>query len=320
MISLFKNNNPLALLALACIAAFPFVVHSGTATVNSTDDATLLKTFFNGLLDRFGATHSTLNTIASTCVLYAEALLVNKIISDHKLLERPGFVPALSFLLLHALAPVKITGVVLLSTLFMIGVLRILISIYKSDHPNNSLLTAGFATGTMALLNTPFSFFYVWLCAGILIMRPTSLKEWLLATAGFVMPFYFMGSGLYLTDQFSVSKLYTAPDLKFIFPELQQWDTVKMLMFTTLPLLGMVIGNNIISKMMILNRKSHIILLIHFLAAALVCLGELEDLPATLHMLLLSGSVMLSSLFLSFKRELIPNLLFWTLLAVSLLR
>lgn len=294
MISLFKNNNPVALLALLLVAALPFLspeMHAPTR-----------------------------ESLLSMAVLFTEALLINKIIADYKLLERPGLVPALSFLLLHALLPKTITGLNLAVNLLVILVLRVLISVYKKEKPNNSLLLAGLLIGAATLMHTQFVVFYIWLCAGVLIMRPASIREWILTTAGFIIPFYFMASWLYLTDQFAWGRLFVQPNLRLTVPAINAWDFSRVLAFTLLPLLGVVLGNKSISKMMILNRKAHILLLIHFSIAALVCIGELEAFPDNLHTMLLSASVMLSTLFLSFKRDLIPNLVFWSMIAAALIR
>jgi hypothetical protein len=143
-------------------------------------------------------------------LLLTESLFLNKIVSDHRLMEKPGFVPAMTFLLLSALLPFRITTFFILISGLLIGLLKILIIIYKQEQPNNNLIAAGFITGILAAMNTVYWTTYLWLIIALFIMRPSSIKEWLICTMGFVLPFYFVLSWQYLTDQLDLISFFSS--------------------------------------------------------------------------------------------------------------
>lgn len=322
MIGLFKHNNPLALLLLIVLALFPFFAEKGgldATSIVSPQPAVLEQALVN-LLAWMGAGSKWINNMATVSLLLLEALLLNKMATDHKLLERTGLLPAMSFLLLNALSPVRITAFVLLSNLAMILLLRIMVALYKSSKPNNLLLAAGFTAGLLGLLKTPYLLLYIWLVVALLIIRPSSLKEAVVATIGFVLPYYFLAAGLYLNNnplfQHTFSTL--APD--FQLPTMTAAEISRLSFFIGLPWIGLAVANRQISKMMILNRKTYIIILLLFLTLMMAPALDQQQLIPLLHLLLVPGSLMMANLFAYHKKNYLPNLILVGMAILSLFR
>lgn len=271
-------------------------------------------------IDFFSGNNKTVSYLWSTIFLLTEALLLNRIITNQKFADRLGMIPAASFLLLNLLLPVKISGLMLLINGLLIFVIEKLIAIYKNPKPNNTLIVTGFFSGLIAAFGTPFLILFIWLTGSLLIMRPASLREWILATIGFILPFYFIGSGLYLTDQLKPDSLIASYIINISLPKLTQLQWVKITLFTILPWIGLLASRNMFNKMMIQNRKSYLIILILLLAMMMICVFNLGNLSHLLALLLFPASVMLFPIFSSPKKQIIPNLIFWSIVIVSFMR
>ncbi len=153
-----------------------------------------------------------------------------------------------------------------------------------------------------------------------MIMRPASIREWLISSLGFLLPFYFLASGLYLADRLDPSKIFPAFALTFKLPSHQPLEWIKTILFVALPWIGIVSFNKQIGKMMIQNRKAYLVMMLLNLAVFLICMLSLTDLSTTIPLLLVPSTLLFAPFFLAFKRNFIPNLLLLTLILLSLIR
>jgi hypothetical protein len=235
-------------------------------------------------------------------------------------MEKPGFVPAMTFLLLSALLPFRITTFFILISGLLIGLLKILIIIYKQEQPNNNLIAAGFITGILAAMNTVYWTTYLWLIIALFIMRPSSIKEWLICTMGFVLPFYFVLSWQYLTDQLDLISFFSIKAFTFTIPRYSTLIWTKIAVFITLPVLGLWAYSSQISKMVIQNRKAYLTVFILSVLILLILLLQLNVLGNELMFLLTPASFLFAPFFLSFRKEFIPNLILLVIIVLAVLR
>jgi hypothetical protein len=320
VIGIFKNNNPLALLLLALLAFLPGITGDSMANTVVPDSATSIFNKLTGYLSFLDGSKGMLGKILFTALMLTEALVFNKIISDHKLMERAGFIPAMSFLLLNSILPFHTSPLFLMLNGIILLLLKLLIVMYKQSNANNQLLLTGFVAGCLASMNTHFLILYVWVSISVMIMRPASLREWLLASIGFILPFYFLASGLYLLDKLNTSQIFPQFSIGFQLPELSALAWTKTGLFLVLPWVGMFSFNRQIGKMMIQARKAYLIMLILILAILVICLFSIQDISTTLTLLLVPSALLFATLFLSFKRDFIPNLILMSLIILALLR
>jgi hypothetical protein len=153
-----------------------------------------------------------------------------------------------------------------------------------------------------------------------MIMRPASIREWLLSSVGFIMPFYFIFSGMYLLDKLNVSMVFPSVSMDFKLPSQSPLAWTKTSLFLLLPWIGLFSYNIQIGKMMIQARKAYLIMLILLLASLVIWVFSIKDISTTLTLMLVPSALLFSPLFLSFKRNFIPNLILLALIILSLLR
>lgn len=320
MIGIFKNNNPLALLLLALLAFLPGM--TGDMMVNTTVPAgvTVIFKTLSGYLSSLDGSGGMLGKIIYSALLLAEALILNKIISDHKLMERAGFIPAMSFLLLNSILPFHPGLIFLVLNGIFLLLLKLLIVMYKQINANNQLLLTGFVVGCLASMNIQFLILYVWISICVMIMRPASLREWLLTSIGFVLPFYFLASGLYLLDKLNPSMIFPTFSIGLKLPKLSPLEWIKTSLFLIMPWIGLFSFNSQIGKMMIQARKAYLIMLVLLLAILVICLFSIKDVSTTLNLMLVPSALLFTPLFLVFKKNFIPNLILTALIILALLR
>jgi len=318
--SLFRHNNPLALILLAVLSGLPLFHPLLDMMPGEGSGFSLVYNQMLSFLTWMDPKSGIASGLISAAVLLVEALYLNKVVSDYKLIDKPGLLPALGFLLFSGLSPHSLRPFGLISNAILIIIFKLVIMSYKQLRPYQTLFLSGFLCGIMATFNTSYTLLYAWLFIATLIMRPLSARECLLSTTGFIMPFYFLIAGLYLTDQLHGRAILPAIKLQFPAPVFTLQEGLVWGCMIVLPLISLGVSGGQLGKMVIQVRKSYLISLVLFLTAVLVIVLHLKQPFFHFSLLLIPASLLLIPFFNSFKRDYIPNLLILGLLALALLR
>jgi heme exporter protein D len=174
--------------------------------------------------------------------------------------------------------------------------------------------------GLLAAMNTGYWITYLWLITALFIMRPASSKEWLICTLGFLMPFYFILSLEYLNDQLDLKQFFSDFGIVFSVPLYKPFVWLKMAIISILPLIGLWMYSPTIGKMVIQNRKTYLIVIILILVILSIFGLKFGIIAEEIMLILTPASFLIAPIFLSFKKEFIPNLLFFLLIALALIR
>ena len=320
MIQLFKNNNPVALLLLACIAAIPhFHAPSSLLELNIPIEHEPLGDLFQKATNHFFEKQSIWNSILSIMLILAEAFALNKIITDIKLIDRPGFIPALCFVLFSSLIPVQYQSYNLLTNGLLLIVISKITSFYKKEKPDSAILLASFTAGIITGFSPGNLPLFLWLSAALFIMRPASLREWILMITGFVLPYYFLIAGFYLADRLDLNILFHFQKADLTFPNLPTPFWIRSAFFFALPFLGFLYYFNNLTKMLIQARRVHTIIFLLFLVSTLIAFLRIEHAPFSFFMITIPASVLASPLFGSPKSKFLPNLLLLVVLFLCLI-
>lgn len=320
MIRLFKNSHPLSILLLVIIAAIPYysITNSGGHTTLSVDNKLFLLNFLE-ITGGFFEKPVVLNLLASTAIVVIESLLFNKIINDQKILERPGFLPALSYVLMSSLVPLHYQSYMLtINGMLLLSISNIL-SVYKKQKVNDSILIAYFFVGAITCLSISYLPLCIWMFVSFTIMRPTSLRESMLAIIGLMMPLYFLVSILYLSSNLSNSTIFQPIKISITFPQLDILSWVKIAFFLLMPLIGILASNRTVGKMLIQGRKTYTVMFVLFICAVLINFISLVNFPFTLYLLVIPSGFLITPLFLSSKKIFWPNLLLLLLIFLCFL-
>jgi len=202
VLALFRNNSPftvIILLILAILLKVKVLLHPVMPVVYNAD---FFFVFINHLLN--GLFHNNAFAFAACAVLlmFFQAIYLNSICIRRKLFIRSTFFPALAYLLLSSVyGPWNQFNPSLLVNWCLLGAFDVILGFSQSAHPRKHIFNAGFLLGLAALIHFPAILFAFILVISIFMLRPFHLAETVVAVMGFVTPFYFLVSTLYLSDQ-----------------------------------------------------------------------------------------------------------------------
>lgn len=248
------------------------------------------------------------------------ALRLNYMLNELKLFSKPAFTTALSYVLITALIPEWNTiSVPLAMNIFTIWLLAKMEKLYRVAKPYALIYNTGLIAGLGTMLYASFVPVWLWCFFAVSTTRAFSLREWLMLLLGIVTPFYFLAGILYLINQL--------PDFLQYVPSFQQHIPAGFSSQSTLIGLS-AIGILFLAgfyfyllqapKMTVQVRKTwNTILLLLFLLLPVSFIFQEE----TIQDLLLCAvplSAFGGNAFLYPRKNLLPNLIFWLLVAAVL--
>ena len=320
MISIFRNNTPLAIGLLLLLAIVPEINPHPSASMLNNSQHTIVWNWIYTFSEWINFNTSFLGILIRVSVTLICALYINKIVTDHKLMEKPGYLPAMWFLLLQSLIPKQVSLDILLMNVFMIASVKLMILVYKLEKPINSLLTASFMLSLIALINATSVIYFLWLSAALLIMRPASFREWIMVLTGYLLPIYLLTSILYLADRLDFSLIFSFQKIEFGLPVLSPIEWIRIAIVLLTPWLFFMLSANQISKLLIQGRKAFIICLLLSIVVSSLIVSELTSVSQNMHLSLLPATLLISPLFIHVRKKLLPNLFILILLVLSQLR
>ena len=320
MISIFRNNTPLAIGLLLLLAIVPEINPHPSASMLINSQHTIVWNWIYTFSEWINFNTSFIGILIRVSVTLICALYINKIVTDHKLMEKPGYLPAMWFLLLQSLIPKQVSLDILLMNVFMIASVKLMILVYKLEKPINSLLTASFMLSLIALINATSVIYFLWLSAALLIMRPASFREWIMVLTGYLLPIYLLTSILYLADSLDFSLIFSFQKIEFGLPVLSPIEWIRIAIVWLTPWLFFMLSANQISKLLIQGRKAFIICLLLSIVVSSLIVSNLTSVSQNMHLSLLPATLLISPLFIHVRKKLLPNLFILILLVLSQLR
>lgn len=272
MIGIFKQKNPaniLLLLLFGVLLKLPMFLSLHVPLVQHKDG--ILFQSILGLISKPGDGPSIIFPVLAFTLLYTQALTLNRLINDQRMMQRVSYLPGMSYLLITSLFPEwNYFSAPLLINSILLFVLFGLFRIYNNQRAKGIIYNIGLAIGVASFIFFPSVTFIIWVLFGLMIMRPFRINESLLCLLGLTTPYYFYAVILFLEGQWSLSKIL--PYLNISLPGLQQsiWLAGSAFLIMVPFLLGGYYIQDNLRKMLIQVRKGWSLLLIYLLVA--ICL------------------------------------------------
>jgi hypothetical protein len=196
-------------------------------------------------------------------LLFTQALQLNKLINDQRMMQRNTYLPAAAYLLVTALvpdwnvfsAPLCVNSLVLL-------VFNNLFRLHNQYHAKAAVFNVGLLTGIASFIFFPSAVLFVWLILGLMVMRPVRLNEWLIGLVGFTSPYYFYAAYLLLTDNWSWQQLLKPLMINIPSPEQSIWLAASGFLLVFPFLIGGYYVQENLRRMLIQVRKNWSLFLI----------------------------------------------------------
>jgi hypothetical protein len=272
VVGIFRNYNPFGIIFLffyGLILRFASFIDPHIPIAQETDGF-----LYHGLLrglSGIGKVTPVIYPILAYTLIFIQAMTLNSLVNNHKLLPKSSFLPAMSYLLITALFPEwwQFSSTLLVNSL-LVWVWARMSGLYNNNRAKLVLFNIGMVLGICSFFYFPSIALVVLMIFALIIMRPFNLSEWLVGLLGITTPYYFLFAYLYLTSQWDPGRFI--PSLSLSYPAFLQnvwaWGGMVLLIVPFL-ISGFYIQGNIL-KMLIQVRKSWSLLLLYLLTALLV--------------------------------------------------
>lgn len=320
MLNLFRQNTALSailliLLALALKLPVFFWPHPytfiQTAPLANTV-FTFLQTFPNYLF---------LSYVIAALLLITQALFLNYIVVQHGILYRDTFLPGLLFILINSLYPqqAELTPQ-LISNTFIIFMFQRLCFLYESPNPLLIVLDAGMHLGLALLFNYDVAVFLPFILISVVIFTSFNFRYLILSVLGITLPLYFAAVVFYLNNNLASVVEFTKHSLeRTLLTSVFGGYDLLIPAFILIPLLVISVFNlqlnffrNKVKTRRILQSVG-----LMFLFGALGLIIENTNFIYALFYLSIPLSIVIAYYFISDKRSLLKELLFFIIIGLG---
>jgi len=251
-------------------------------------------------------------------IILSQAVRLNILMSKLKMFQQVSYLPGFTYIILTALFPYwDVISSGLVANSLVIWILVKLLRLYDQNQPKSLEFNIGLLLGCSILLYSPMAILIPVVLFALTIIRPFKFSEWLVLLMGILLPFYFIFTFVYLTSGPQEFKQYLPrldwknplirPNLKII---------LTLVVIAVQFFAGLFYWQDQQSRFIIQVRKYWLVLL-------LVLILTLFQPIIFSAQALYASAIVLTPLacFISFaysvpKRLFIPNILFWSALAV----
>ncbi len=273
MTGLFKqknSGNTLVLLIYGLVLKFSIFLHPYPSGAMQQPDDHFLYRWLIGFLEPLHLWPSVYSFFAFL-LLYSQALLLNRICNAQKMMARPNYLVAMSYMLLTSLiVEWNYFSAPLLINSLLIWIFYRINTLYNSSKPGTVIFNVGLIMGIVTLLYQPAIVLVLFVLMALFVMRPFRVREWLISMLGVTTPYYFLGIVLYLSNQWDWKKLQ--PDISFSLPPMPSsiFITISIILLVLPFIIGGYFVQNNLNKMFIQVRKSWSLLLASLVISTLI--------------------------------------------------
>lgn len=273
MVGIFKQKNPgnsIVLLVYGLVLKFGFMLRAPQPVRQDEDHYlyTLLLRFLDPLhLPGF------FYGVVAYLLIYLQATLLNRVITDQKMLPRPNYLPGMAYMLITSLFAEwnQFSAPLLVNTLLILIFYRI-VTLYNSHKAMSAIFNTGLITGIVTLLYQPAIIFVLMIPFTLFIMRPFRIREWLTGFLGLTTPYYFLALEPLLTNHWNWKHLL--PYITLDFPAMPSsiFITISIVLVAFPFIIGGFFVQANLNKMLIQIRKSWSLLLLFLIFSLFIIL------------------------------------------------
>ncbi|MBC9913574.1 hypothetical protein [Chitinophaga varians] len=315
MIRFFRSGNPLTVLLLliyTLLVKFYYLIHPAAYMADGSEG--LLYHLLVKWLQVITGGSPFVFTALAVMLILLQSLLLTKIINHHRLFPKPTYLPAMCYLLFTSLLQSwNIFSPALLVNVIMLWVFSSITELYTRTSARDVVFNIGFALGMCGLIYFPSIIFCLLLLVSMLIMRAFRLAEWIIAILGLICPIYLMGTYLFLTNQMTL--LRQIPNIGLSLPlitDYKVWGAmIACLLFFVL---GWLLLQRPLMKMLIQGRKIWAVLIVYVLVAMLVPFFNVHFSPAYWVLAVLPVAMFAGNVFWSVTNETFANVIHFIVL------
>lgn len=316
MTGIFRNNTPannFLLLVYAVLLKLPMFIHP-CIPVFKQEDGFLFGLLLN-YLNPLGRFIPWIFSLISFCLLVSQAFLLNNVVNNQKLYNKPNFLTAMSFLLITSIFQEwqHLSPSLLINTM-MIVVFTQLCKLHNHQQPKSILFNIGLLVGLSAFLYYPSLFLLLLVFVGLGITRPFRIREWLTVVIGILTPFYFAAAIFYLTGKWQI--LFARVKISAPFIRESKFDYAAMIIIGISVLAGTFFMQSNLRRQLVQTRKSWGLVYLYLLVS--FAIPFINSSPSFGYWMLsaVPVSVIMAAALLYPERKWFPIFIHWSLVAL----
>jgi hypothetical protein len=220
-------------------------------------------------LQKPGSFFPVLYPILAYLLLFIQAVTLNGLINEQRLLPSANFLIAFAYLLLTSLVPewnTLSTGIII--NTIMVAILPSMINLYHNQKVKGLLFNIGFGFGICSFIYFPSIYFILLLILALALYRPVQITEWLVTFIGLLTPFYFLLVYFFVWDQWHQVHEIIPKHVIGVPKGYQEWQFWLMISLLLLPaLLGYVVSSRYRLRLVVQGRKNWMLITYYFFIA-----------------------------------------------------
>jgi hypothetical protein len=268
VIGVFKQKSPGnigILFIFGLLLKMPLFLYPKPVVVRQTDGH--LYQWLIGILPNDAILYS----VISFALLYIQALMLNYLMNEYRMMARQSFLPGMAYIMATSLLPEwNYLSSPLLANTFIIWMFILLFRLYNSSNARPQVYNIGLIAGITSYIFFPTTAFVICVLLGLLILKPFRLNEIALFILGWTTLYYFHAVYLFLNDQLSFINFF--PHISLKVPVIK--SSIPLASGTLLLAIPFLIGGYFVQthliKMLIQVRKNWSIILLYLLLAFFV--------------------------------------------------
>ena len=269
MIAIFKQKSPgnvVITLLFGLLLKLPLFLYPKNIVASSIDGR--LYQWFISILPPGSPT---VYSVIAFSLLYTQALMINYMVNEYRMIIKATYLPAMAYLLITSLMPEwNYLSSPMLANSFIIWMFIYLFKLYNSNNAKAQVYNIGLITGITSYIYFPSAAFVLCVLLGLMILKPFRLNEIVLFFLGCLTPYYFHAVYLFLFGELSLRNFF--PQISVRIPLLKNsiWLAGSILLLTVPFLVGGYFVQANLRRMLIQVRKNWSVLLIYLLLAFFV--------------------------------------------------
>lgn len=203
MTGIFRTNNPLntfLLLVYGILLKFVWLLHPPIPVIHKSYGF-----LFNDIIEVISPYFEAFPKFyffISYLLIFLQAITFNQIIISRKMMQKPNYLPAMSYLLITSFFPEwNVLSAPLIINSILIWVWSKMSNLNNNNHPKATLFNVGIAIGLASFFYLPSFAFSLFVILSLIITRPPKVAEWLVTFLGIITPWYFLFTWLFLTNK-----------------------------------------------------------------------------------------------------------------------
>lgn len=256
--------------------------------------------------------------IISYSLLFTQAVSFNQLITSRRLMQKPNYLPAMSYLLVTSFFSEwnQLSAPLIVSSI-LIWVWSKISNLNNNQHPKSTLYNIGIAIGICSFLYLPSLVFTLLIILSLTITRPPRAAEWFINIAGVLTPWYFLAAWLFLNNNLYSFHL-TALGFSYPVYHLKKPELTGVFLIILLTIIGGFFVQSVSSKQILQVRKNWQLLLLYLIIAlAISFINHINEVQYWL-LAMVPVSAFIACAFYYPRIKWIPRILHWVMVGFVL--